>query len=117
MWPANPGLKVSRSSRVQLYLSKAEREACAARDLCGQDQVQAHLRTPILLSARAQSSRAVSLRDTVYETLSNSPPKQGVPEATSTIAMTIALSLMMVVGTDPSQRPSLLVGHVAAMAA
>ena len=61
-------------------------------DLGGQDHVRARLRTPILESARAHRSRAVSLRDTVYETLTDSSPKQGAPEATNTIA----LSPMMV---------------------
>ena len=69
-------------------------------DLGGQDHVRARLRTPILESARAHSSRAVSLRDTVYETLSGSPPKMGAPEATSTIA----LSLMMIL--TPHSRPA-----------
>ena len=62
-------------------------------DLWGQEQVRAHLRTPILQSARAHISRAVSLRDTVYETLSDSPPKQGAPEATSTIALSFRMVL------------------------
>ena len=62
-------------------------------DLWGQEQVRAHLRTPILQSARAHISRAVSLRDTVYETLSDSPPKQGAPEATSTIALSLRMVL------------------------
>ena len=61
-------------------------------DLRGQDHVRARLRTPILESVRAHRSRAVSLRDTVYETLTDSSPKQGAPEATNTIA----LSPMMV---------------------
>ena len=69
-------------------------------DLGGQDHVRARLRTPILESARAHSSRAVSLRDTVYETLSDSPPKKVAPEATSTIA----LSLMMIL--TPHSRPA-----------
>ena len=61
-------------------------------DLRGQDHVRARLRTPILESVCAHRSRAVSLRDTVYETLTDSSPKQGAPEATNTIA----LSPMMV---------------------
>ena len=82
-------------------------------DLRGQDHVRARLRTPILESARAHISRAVSLRDTVYETLRDSPPKKVAPEATSA-APYCAVTYD---DTDPSQPPSLLVGRVAAMAA
>ena len=82
-------------------LSKAE--ACAARPEGSrpyQDHVRARLRTPILESSRAHSSRAVSLRDTVYETLSDSPPKKVAPEATSTIALSLVMILI------PHSRPA-----------
>ena len=84
MWPRRHRVEGSRSSARLRHVQP---------DLWGQEQVRAHLRTPILQSARAHISRAVSLRDTVYETLSDSPPKQGAPEATSTIALSLRMVL------------------------
>ena len=80
--PLTQGRKLSLLSKAQAFAARPG----------GQDHVRARLRTPILESARAHRSRAVSLRDTVYETLTDSSPKQGAPEATNTIA----LSPMMV---------------------
>ena len=93
------GMAVDTGNRVEGSRSSA-RLRHVQPDLGGQDHVRARLRTPILESARAHSSRAVSLRDTVYETLSGSTPKMGAPEATSTIA----LSLMMIL--TPHSRPA-----------
>ena len=96
--PSGPRARPSHEGRCgRRHRVEGSRSSARLRhvqpDLWGQEQVRAHLRTPILQSARAHISRAVSLRDTVYETLSDSPPKQGAPEATSTIALSFRMVL------------------------